>query len=401
MKVSVLQAGIALVILPLYAASPTAAQTAPPVPAEYRALYAELELSLSEAERFHGDLPPARTAVPTLYSTELLAASTNRGEDLLRTQTLQGVILWLDRLKELGFGGVTLSIQYPFLLPRFPRSAEYLGFFKRVVAECRARQLRVVIELGSVFRQPEFSRTRVDYSGLTFEQYQRELREMASVVLRELQPDYLTVLNEPDTTGENLGLSFAPENTAELVRYVLRDLRRGRTRIGAGAGTWSPLRFFELLAERTSVDYLDLHIYPIQRDYVTGRIRAIAALAARHGKRLAASESWLYKASLAELGRGVASTPGLFARDVFSFWQPLDARFIRLMTQISRAYSFEHCSYFWSRYFFGQLEYSPATRGLTPAEAFEHANRAAVPNVLQGKATPLGESLREILRHSR
>src|SRR3970282_2741150 len=91
---------------------------------------------------------------------------------------------------------------------------------------------------------------------------------------------------------------------------------------------------------------------------------------------------WLYKASDQDLRAGnVAAAPGLFARDVFSFWEPLDARFVTTMVKFSHAVKIDFTSFFWSRYFFGYVEYSERTGRLSRGELSRLANAAAGRNM--------------------
>lgn len=69
------------------------------------------------------------------------------------------------------------------------------------------------------------------------------------------------------------------------------------------AGTWDDISYFKALADITELDYLDLHIYPIQRDFVMPRVMQLAALARQHNKSVSIGEAWLYKVSERELGK--------------------------------------------------------------------------------------------------
>jgi len=52
------------------------------------------------------------------------------------------------------------------------------------------------------------------------------------------------------------------------------------------------------------------------------------------------------------------------------------------MVKLAHYQKIEFTSFFWSRYFFGYLEYTDATRRLPPAELFRIANQAAGRNML-------------------
>jgi hypothetical protein len=252
------------------------------------------------------------------------------------------------------------------------------------------------------FREAAFSQLPVDsyYAALTWERFTREKRQQAETIIREVRPDFLTVENEPGTQQANTGLSFTPQAMAELVQSVLEGLDRQRTLVGAGTGTWDDLAYMQALS-RTPVDYLDMHIYPVTRDFVVDRAFRIADIARRANKKLFLGEAWLYKAADRELGGApVAAAPVLFARDVYSFWEPLDVEFLQVMAKLSRALPIDFTSFFWSRYFFGYVAYSSATRGLPPAQLFQLANRAAAANMMAAppRLTRTGEAFQRLNR---
>ncbi len=372
---------------------------APPVPDEFANLYKTLDAQLGVVERHFSGSPkvaPAHGAAP-IFTAELLAANGNRGEELLAPRVLQASVLAIRRTREMGFGGIWMSLIYPILDPKTPRQAEFVDFYRKVVAEARAQSLAVCIDMGTMFENPLFSKMHPEYRSLTLASFGAAMHDMAAVILRELKPDYLGILNEPDTQSTNTGLNLTPANLTAYARTVLAGLDRGATKIGIGAGTWSPPAYFEAIARDIPVDVIDLHIYPIAREFATGRIEAAARLAAENGKGLVIGESWLYKAGDGELGRGIASTPEIFKRDVYDFWAPLDARFIAAVMALSRARGVAYCNFFWSRSFFGDVPYGPDTRALSPEQAFARLAQRAAPNMVGGRYSPLGDAVRKLL----
>ncbi|MBI3998339.1 MAG: hypothetical protein HY355_04845 [Armatimonadetes bacterium] len=371
------------------------------VPAEFADLYATLDAKLKAIDgyissRWRGDRHDV------LFSTELLAANSNQGEALLRDQAWQSVILSLDALQALGVRGVKVAIKYPVLIPGFPRSAEYLDFFKRLSPELKRRNLTFLAQMTAGFREPAFSSLPVagHYAGLTHERYRQEKRQMAETIIREIRPDYLTIENEPGTQAHNTGLSVTVQTFTDLVQHVLNGLDRRGVLVGAGAGTWDDLAYTQALA-RTGVDYIDMHIYPITGDFVVDRAFRIAEIARRAGKKVVLGEAWLYKARESDLrGSAVAAAPGLFARDAFSFWEPLDVEFLTVMGKLSHHMKIDFTSFFWSRYFYGYVEYSDATRRLPPVELFRLANREAARNMVATPPQPTrtGQAFQRLVR---
>lgn len=363
------------------------------VPDEYRALYGELEAELKSLQKnldAHAD--PGKT--PVKFGLELLVANSNRGEVLLTDRVFRATTLTLDRLQDLGVSSVSVSIQFPMLTRSFPRFSEYKEFYRRVAREIRRRDLVLIVEIGTFFREQEFTKLRVDYGDLTLDAFALQLREMTEIIIEEIRPDYLTVLTEPDTMQRNAGLEFTVEGFSAAVHRVVNGLDPGGARLGAGAGTWSRMEYFEALAEIAELNYIDLHIYPIQRDYVWDQVTRIAHLAKKHGKRISIGEAWLYKVSVQELGR--IGHVKAFTRDVFSFWQPLDSSFLRVIAGLCRHVNAEFCSFFWMKHLYAYLDYDPQTRKLRPQQLIDRMDTVAGQHILGNRLSGTGETFKSI-----
>ncbi len=287
------------------------------VPKGYQDLYQSLDAQLTLAAKNFGK---ADTANQPAFGLELTAANGNRGPQLLEPRVRQGVVVNLDAFRALGLTGVTVAVCFPMFLKDFPNSADYLAFYKFVLAEARRRHLKVLFKIGEAFHDPVHGHLPVGefYKNLTPERFMRQKREMIEIALRELQPDFLTVANEPDTSAMNTGLDFSPDHFIQYVQAFTKGLSRGKTKIGAGAGTWSPLTYWTRLATETDVDYLDMHIYPVNFDFFTRRPLEVADLAAKNGKSLVIGEGWLYKSPRQRTRQaGVELRGVIFARRLF------------------------------------------------------------------------------------
>lgn len=377
---------------------PTAISTAPVTPAsvpdEYGALYEELSGNLTEFSH----LLTVQQGIgfkPLTFSAELLPANANRGEALLEKQTLEGVRVFLDALQSLGAGGVKVTIAYPLLTPNYPRNSEYKEFYKQVANLVRQRNLKLLVGVGIIFTDPAFKPESVDYSHLTLETYAQGLRQQVETILREIQPDYLTVLNEPDTLASITGLEMTLDNYIFVLNRVANDLSRGSTSIGAGAGNWNDLAYVEHVAKDKNIDYIDLHIYPTNREFLI-RLFEFAEIARQNNKRTVIGEAWLYKSGESELGG--ASAAEIISRDVFSFWEPLDQRFLPLLVRFAQQNRVEFLSAFWSKYFFAYIDYENTPKGLSPRQLLEKADQAAVVNILAGNHTLTGEIYRGLAK---
>ena len=252
-----------------------------------------------------------------------------------------------------------------------------------------------MIEIGTTFKDPLFSHLSIDYRGLTLERFKRELLEVARVICEEVRPDYLTLLNEPGTQSKNTGLDLHVKPYTEVVQFVLNGLDRRETRVGAGAGTWEKFEYFESLAKQTAVDYIDMHIYPVQRDFVLDKCLRITALARQYNKKLGIGEAWLSKVAEMELEQIPACAA--FGRDVFNLWEPRDIQFVDVIFKLSHYLKVEYCSFFWMRHFYGYVDFNEKTRQLPPEELFKLADEIAAKNIVSNTLTGTGLTLQQRL----
>jgi len=109
---------------------------------------------------------------------------------------------------------------------------------------------------------------------------------MSRVICEEVQPDYLTLLNEPDTQSKNTGLDLRVESYTEIIQICAGQVGSSGNSVGAGAGLGRGFEYFENLAKQTAVDYIDMHIYPVTGISSSDKCLAFAALLAKYKKRL-------------------------------------------------------------------------------------------------------------------
>ncbi len=387
----------AIMLLPFLfgAASFSAAADVPP---EYRGLYAYLDAQLAAAEVRLGLSSPQGAAglTGTVFTAELHAASGNLGEQLLDPGQARVVSLHLDGIQAMGFKGIGLCLQYPMLLQGFPRWNEYRVFYRNVAEMARARGLLVSVEIGLFPADPAFSQVRWSYAGLDLESLGEGLREMNAWVLKEMKPGYLSCLDDPETALKNLGLPGRPEILLPVLRTALGGLDKGETRLGSGTGAWIDPVYLEELSLMPEIDVINVHVFPAGGDFLTERLDNATALAAGRGKGVICGRAWLYKAGRNEMKK-TSLSPGIVARDVYSFWTPLDLRFFRIMAGQSRRNSFEYCNFLWTPYLFGQLYYTAENAALTPLELFNRVNREAWRRMLLGLNTELGAGMKSML----
>jgi hypothetical protein len=255
--------------------------------------------------------------------------------------------------------------------------------------------MTLTIEQHIAFSGTVFSPVQFDYRKLPFDQFVARFHDMSQKILDRLHPDYLTVLSEPDTFAKLTGYREAegPQGAATWVGRVLQGLVRGKTKIGAGAGSWlSNAVDYDAAFAKLQLDYLDLHIYPLTPATIA-TAQQVADFAKSVNKPVVLDETWLYKIGANDKADNAfdASTES-FRRDNFSFWQPFDSRFLGLVAQWAEANEVAYVAPFWSGFFWGYVEYGPTTKDLPYQQLVAAGNQAANESMREGSFTPTGSA---------
>lgn len=383
------------VALPAASAAPTAIAEAPKPPEVYAGAYQQLDGYL---ERDLKLISTGSAQYPTTFAAELIIADDNRGTALLDPQTLPATALYLDRLHALGIRGVKSAIEYPLFTPSFPHYHEYLEFYRRVAREIRQRGMTWTIQASILFANTPFSEFSYSFSGLSLFDYEQRDRAMVQNILDELQPDYLTILAEPDTAARLMAMPELndPEKGVEFTNYILDGLDRGSTRICAGTGAWTAPTYARALAGNTRIDCVSIHIYPVDPQYVQNAI-SMAEDAHAHGKVVIVSEAWLYKLTRPTVAGNLAASPEAFKQDAFSFWAPLDQKFIELLARFADSAQVTFLSVFWSPFLFSYIDYEPGMEHATYSAIRRQANAAASQALHDGRTSLTGSYLQALI----
>jgi len=366
------------------------------IPAKYRDLCQQYKKALEKYIAYL-DRNLGRKENAVCFGAELLGANSNRGESLLEPHALEGIQTTVDRFKELGIQGVTVAIGYPVLSDDIRRASEYLDFYRKVADIVRKRDMKLCVKLHVLFGGTPFSSLRPDFSNLTIKKLEEGKRLMAERAIRELSPDYLTLGGEPDKEAKLTGLRKLnePATYAGMVRYILKDLKKGKTLVGVGQGTWSTADFTKNYAQ-TDVDFINIHIYPFGKR-VLAVLDQICTLANQYNKRLILDECWLYKASSGE-GLSVADSANVYRKDYYSFWQPDDKLFLEAMAKVASQKNIEYVSPFWSHCFFSYLDHHPSDEQLSYPEANKKFIQAVSENMRSGQFSGTGRFYSELIK---
>ena len=384
------------------AADGASAQT---IPTQFQALHDELYISLDNFRRTLAQTWDGSRA-PVAFSANLLSAHSARGEALLAPDMADAVTMEIDNLKALGVGAITLHIDFPMLYRPFHSSEaeyqQYLAFYTRVAEEIRARDLTLVVATQTLFSKGGQRAWELGpyYAGLTLEEYQQGRMSVARTVATALRPDYLSVIVEPDTEADQtgkavLGTMVGSRALLDVILGGLEGAGVSGVAVGAGVGTWQDdYRSFVESFASTSIDFIDIHVYPIAGEYLP-RALEIADVAAAYGKQVGMSETWLYKVNESEYSQLPLNT--ILARDSFSFWGPLDGFHLQTMVQLGHAKRFAFMSPFWSGYFRGYLDFGTSTKDLSWAELSALAQTKWTANLQTGAYSVAGHAYRTAL----
>ena len=375
-------------------------ETAPTVPQEYRQLYNGLSADMDKFQTKLDLISSGSAKVDkTVFAAELLYANGNVGEALLNPQVMGLNRLMLDRFQSMGIKGVVVAIKYPLLSPNFPRSSEFLKFYKDIIVECHSRDLKVLVEVGAIFSGTPYSPVQIDWSKYTTESFLQGLEDQLILVAGQVQPDYLTLANEPVTDEGLTDLKITPEAWSSFINSTVSRIDRSYgILVGAGTGTWENPAYMNSIINMPGLDYIDLHVYPMGTDNVfLERALSYSQTSHRNGKRVTVSECWLYKALPEELGSGLGSAETIMDRDYYSFWSPLDAQFARLIVSLSATADLDFVSFFWSRYFFNYLDYQATPHNLRTAELNRLATQASMNSLQKANLSTLGRCLQKLL----
>ena len=374
------------------------------VPPEFTALYDELSSNLLRREaELRADWDGTRA--PVIFATTLLTAASNNGRALLDPALRDGNRRYLQALADFGAQAVIIQINYPLLTPGFTTdAAAYLTTFAEIADEVRAQGLKVIVEHNNLL--PTFSALdpTAYYSTLTKTRFGQESYAEVRAIVEQVRPDYLSLVTEPETFEYAMGLNMTVTDWSAYVSGIVNqlgvDVPGHTTKLGAGSGVWENPAYVSNFTVISGLDYIDLHSYPHTNgvtDYLKNletwptQIRAI-----NPSLEIISSESWSYKAQVTDLG-GPPINPVLLARDVYSFWEPLDKQYLDVLAITAHKENYAVVAPFWSNYFFAYLDYNdPSLVGQNPMALYDRAYSAAYQAVLRGQTTGLGQAYSEI-----
>ncbi len=397
-----------LAILAVAAAFPhTAFSQAPPVPSSFQALYTEMDNYLIN---FNATMPPpSANPLPTLMTGSLIVANSNAGPDMVNGMTgttipsYNPAVLQLNELKAMGVKAVMVEIGFPMLYAPYITGQGYsqtafVNYYAAIANLVRAAGMKLIIEndtlLGNGNVQAGWD-TSSFYPSLSWTQYMAARAQTAATIAQTMQPDYMVVLEEPDTEAMNTGQTNVNTSTGalQLLSTILPSVQAAgvpNLQVGAGVGSWlTNYQDFITAFLSQPINFVDFHIYPVNDNFLPNAL-SIISMANQAGLPVSMTECWLNKELDTEVNN--LSSNVVSARNPFSFWQPLDTYFIQTMQTLSQTTQMLFLDPFNAEYYFAYLDYGPSTETLSPDVIMAQENATAQANNQIAVYTPTGMS---------
>jgi fibronectin type 3 domain-containing protein len=299
-----------------------------------------------------------------------------------------GIQLQINALKASGAQAIMVEVGFPMLYEPYmvtqgsTYQQQFMNLYSAVANAIRQGGMKVVVENDSLMVNDVAANWDVApfYATLNWTEYQAARAQTALTIAQVMTPDYLVLLQEPQTEASNSGqanVNTVSGSVSMLTQLLASVQQSGVPGMKVGAGTGSSqvnpdaMEFIPAYVT-LPLDYIDIHIYPINEQFLPTALQ-MASTAAAANLPVAMSECWMWKVLDTELN--VLSPDVIRARDPFSFWAPLDAYFVQTMQSMANYTQMLYQDFFGSQYFFAYQAYGPLTENLTPAEILGQQNQ--------------------------
>jgi hypothetical protein len=252
------------------AGKPTPADAA--IPDQFRPLYQGLDETLRQDRQTY---PFKKGNARPLVVPNLFMASSFYGPATPDSQRWKDLLATLDAFKAMGVDGVSVMILAPDLTDGDPKSL--IGFYQHLAREVHSRNMKLYVEhfvnmpfKSNVPSSPHAQENlRDDPEGR--QDFLKILEQEDTLIYREIKPDYLSLLTEPHIVIVHfLHLSFSADELAAWVGRLATNLKASGaspdTLLGAGALTYEPEDLILKFAQQSNLDYVDIHLYPLNFD---------------------------------------------------------------------------------------------------------------------------------------
>ena len=286
-------------IISLYGCSLVFSQAPrPAIPDQFRPLYENLDEALRQTRQI---CPFKKASARPSVAPNLLQASSMYPPTLSDSPRWKDLMGTLDAFKTMGADAVFVQILAPDLA--LGNTSVSLDFYRRLAGEIHARKMKLYVE--HFFNAPFVAnQPREKHVLPATTDFLRIMEQEAVLICREVKPDYLTLVNEPEMAIRGmLHLDFSPDELAAWVGKLAAHLKSTdaspNTLLGAGAALSEPEDYVLRFARQANLDYLDIHLYT-WKVKGEGDIAKLATLVhrvreTRPGMKITIGETWLLK----------------------------------------------------------------------------------------------------------
>lgn len=365
------------------------------IPEKYSELYKKLEKKISDNEK----LVKPSDVVWGSIGTELVSANSCRGAELLKAETFTFIKKNIAALKSLGTSGLTVNISFPILRPSTPRQKEYLAFYKKIASEIRLQGMSLMVQVQNISPDEVLGNPSMKIKGIKYGDYVKQKKDQIILIAKEIKPDWLTIDNEPSTQKHITGFNFTPELWKTTLTSFLSGFKHDGIKVGAGAGSWDEIKYFKLMCD-LPLDFIDIHTYPVNGDCLVKNVTSVANLVKSKGKDVVIGEAWLYKSASFSKSPQQQDYVNNCVSDAYSFWEPLDVRFIKIISTLSRNLNVAYASFPRSGCFFSYIPYDNSYDTDKPKDILARLDKAVVVNTLANpvKITKTGQAFKDVLK---
>jgi hypothetical protein len=389
--------------------APLQAPAIPIVPEQFRPLFESLDQTLTQARQTY---PIDRSRPLPLTAPSLLLASSIYGPAPADSQRWKDLLATLDTYQSMGMQAVLVQIMAPDLA--YGETQSYIDFYQRLAAEIHSRNLKLYIEhfVNVPFKT---NQPRDGGATLTFrddpqgrQEFLKILQQELVQIDREIKPDYLSLLTEPQSTiNDQLHFTFEPDELTAWVGQTAKLLRSGgaspATLLGAGATTIEPDDFIMKFAQQPDLDYINFHLYVVKYKG-EDQIAKVAAMIhrireVRPAMKFTIGETWLCKVGK----EGPAGTiQEAFFRDNFSFWAPLDEQFMAVLMGMAQKEEIAVIAPYFSQHFFAYYTFGSPEAGALPPwpKCVGVSWNKAIEAIHRHELTPTGQAVADLLKNN-
>lgn len=362
------------------------------MPTQYQSLYSQLQGYISSDDELISALWDG-SSYPVRYAAELLTADANAGPGILQSNTQQVMNEELSGEKSLGLQAITVQIGFPIFEPAFYMASgqsaveaqssvqTWLGYYQTLVQAIHSQGLKIIVESNPLLSSFIYSQSSFNpgayFQSIGFPTYKAKRSQHNIIVAQQIKPDYLLLQTEPDTDAINDYRSELndPSQDVPMISQFVLDLENAgipslhsSIQLGAGAGAWQPewQQYISGFAAIAGLDKLDTHIYNLPPNInQIGEVQVamkVADMAHAVGKGASISEFWAHKSTTVNPYTGTGDPiTDVRARDLFSFWAPMDNQFLAIMAKLANFKRFDYISAFGWYTWFNLIDYNSLT----------------------------------------